>query len=137
MRRSAMSIPNNLSEGCGCSTDLAFAGYVEYALRSACELEYQLFLSCELGFIELRPGSQDIARSSQSKKCSAVCSSDYATMRENENRNEAVQSDLRARLQFEIRSNRVAPRHRTRIKASIPPTAGLPPAESRRLKADR
>jgi four helix bundle protein len=52
MRRAMMSVPNNLSEGCGCSTDLSFAQFVETALRSACEVEYQLLLSRDLRYLD-------------------------------------------------------------------------------------
>ncbi|HJS06092.1 MAG TPA: four helix bundle protein [Pirellulales bacterium] len=52
MRRAMMSVPNNLSEGCGCSTDLSFAQFVETSLRSACEVEYQLLLSRDLKYLD-------------------------------------------------------------------------------------
>ena len=51
MRRASISIPTNLSEGCGCSSDLAFAQFVEVALRSACEVEYQLLLCRDLKYL--------------------------------------------------------------------------------------
>jgi four helix bundle protein len=52
MRRASMSVPTNLSEGCGCSTDLSFAQFVETSLRSTCEVEYQLLLSRDLNYLD-------------------------------------------------------------------------------------
>jgi four helix bundle protein len=52
MRRCASSVPSNLAEGCGRSTDSDFARFVEIAASSALELEYQLLLSCDLEFIK-------------------------------------------------------------------------------------
>jgi four helix bundle protein len=49
MRRSAASIPTNIAEGCGANTDAEFARFCQYAVRSSCELEYQLLLSRDLG----------------------------------------------------------------------------------------
>jgi four helix bundle protein len=46
------SVPSNLAEGCGRSTDSDFARFVEIAASSALELEYQLLLSCDLEFIK-------------------------------------------------------------------------------------
>jgi four helix bundle protein len=51
MRRSAYSIPTNISEGCGASSDADFARFLQIAMKSACEAEYQLVLSRDLGYI--------------------------------------------------------------------------------------
>ncbi|MFZ0312959.1 MAG: four helix bundle protein [Candidatus Korobacteraceae bacterium] len=50
MRRSASSIPTNLAEGCG-RTQPEFGRFVQIGLGSACELEYQLLLARDLGFL--------------------------------------------------------------------------------------
>jgi len=50
MRRSASSVPTNLAEGCG-RTQPEFGRFVQIAFGSACELEYQLLLSRDLGFL--------------------------------------------------------------------------------------
>ena len=50
MRRSAASIPTNLAEGSGRSTDLDHARFVANAIGSASELEYQLLLAADLGY---------------------------------------------------------------------------------------
>jgi four helix bundle protein len=50
IRRAASSIPTNLAEGCG-RTQGEFARFVQIALGSACELEYQLMLVRDLHLI--------------------------------------------------------------------------------------
>ena len=50
IRRAASSIPTNLAEGCG-RTQAEFARFVQIALGSACELEYELLLVRDLRLI--------------------------------------------------------------------------------------
>jgi four helix bundle protein len=50
IRRSSVSIPTNIAEGCGRSTDKEFARFLEISIGSTNETEYLLFLSCDLGF---------------------------------------------------------------------------------------
>src|SRR5688500_19694656 len=45
IRRASMSIPTNISEGCGRNTDAEFARFLQIAMGSASETEYQLLLS--------------------------------------------------------------------------------------------
>ena len=52
MRRSAVSIPSNIAEGSGRSTDKDFANFLSIALGSSFELETQIWLSMDLGFHE-------------------------------------------------------------------------------------
>ena len=50
--RSAVSIPSNIAEGCGKSSDKDFKRYLEIALGSAYELETQLILVNEIHKID-------------------------------------------------------------------------------------
>jgi four helix bundle protein len=40
--RSAESIPSNIVEGCGSSSDPDFARYLDYSIKSCCELEHHI-----------------------------------------------------------------------------------------------
>lgn len=48
LRRSAVSIPANLAEGCGRSSDADFARFTQIAVGSASELEYHLLIAKDL-----------------------------------------------------------------------------------------
>jgi four helix bundle protein len=52
MRRAAVSLPSNIAEGCGRGSDPDFARFLIIAMGSACELEYQLLLSKDLGYVD-------------------------------------------------------------------------------------
>ena len=49
MRRAAVSTGSNIAEGCGRSTDRAFANFLEMALGSVLELMYQAHVASRLG----------------------------------------------------------------------------------------
>lgn len=51
MRRSAISIPSNIAEGSGKSSNKDFIRFLEISHSSSFELETQLILSNDLGFI--------------------------------------------------------------------------------------
>ena len=53
MRRSSSSIPTNIAEGCGRNTEKDFARFLDNAMGSASELEYQLILAYDLQYITL------------------------------------------------------------------------------------
>ena len=50
LRRSTYSIPLNIVESCGKSTDKDFARYLDNALGSTHEVEYTCYLINDLGF---------------------------------------------------------------------------------------
>lgn len=51
MKKSASSIPTNIAEGCGRSTNPQFKHFLDIAAGSATEIQYQLILSKYLGYI--------------------------------------------------------------------------------------
>ena len=51
IRRAAISIPLNIEEGCGRNSDKELRRFVKIASGSASELEYQILLSRELGYL--------------------------------------------------------------------------------------
>lgn len=52
LRRAATSVPTNIVEGCGRFTQKDFAKFLQDAFGSAQEIEYLLFLSFELTYID-------------------------------------------------------------------------------------
>lgn len=48
MRRAAVSIPSNIAEGCGRTSDKEFKRFIEMALSSAFELETQMIIGDNL-----------------------------------------------------------------------------------------
>ena len=52
IRRASASIPINISEGCGRGSNKDFARFLQIAIGSACEVEYELLLAKELKYIE-------------------------------------------------------------------------------------
>ena len=51
IRRASVSIPTNLAEGCGRTTDSEFARFIHISLGSAHEVEYLLQLSKDLQYL--------------------------------------------------------------------------------------
>jgi four helix bundle protein len=50
-RRSAMSIPSNIAEGTGRGSDPDFVRFLTIAFGSSCELDYQILLASDLGYV--------------------------------------------------------------------------------------
>ncbi|WP_025765263.1 four helix bundle protein [Dyadobacter tibetensis] len=53
IRRSSSSIPTNIAEGCGRDSDAELCRFMIISMGSASELEYQLILSRDLGYLNL------------------------------------------------------------------------------------
>jgi four helix bundle protein len=51
VRRACVSIPANISEGCGRNSETELARFFQIAMGSASELEYHLLLAHDLGFL--------------------------------------------------------------------------------------
>ncbi len=58
IRRSAVSIPSNIAEGCGRKTDKDFSNFLGMALGSSFEFETQLIISKNLEFIPVEDFGQ-------------------------------------------------------------------------------
>jgi four helix bundle protein len=52
MRRASASIPTNIAEGCGRETSKDYAHFLQIALGSSFELDYQIFLAKDLKYID-------------------------------------------------------------------------------------
>ena len=51
MRRAVSSIPTNIAEGCGRASNKDFAHFIQIAIGSATEVEYQLLLAHDINYI--------------------------------------------------------------------------------------
>ena len=51
IRRAAVSIPSNFAEGCGHLSKKEFRRYLQIAAASTSELQYQLILARDLGYL--------------------------------------------------------------------------------------
>jgi len=52
IRRAGASVPANIAEGCGHDSDKEFSRYLQMAAASTSELQYQLILAYDLGYLK-------------------------------------------------------------------------------------
>lgn len=52
LRRSAVSIPSNIAEGCGRGTNPQLIHFLDIAIGSLCELETQIYIASDQGYIK-------------------------------------------------------------------------------------
>ena len=58
LRRCAVSVPSNIAEGCGRNTDKQLIHFLNIAMGSLTELETQVIISHELGYINSEIGKK-------------------------------------------------------------------------------
>ena len=63
-----VSIPTNISEGCGRGSDKDFAKFAQIAIGSASESEYLILLSNELGYIDKNDSDELIEKVCEIKR---------------------------------------------------------------------
>ena len=68
LRRAVVSISSNIAEGCAKPTDVDFARFLDQALGSAYEVETQLIISQNVGYITEEQGQDLIKRNRDIQK---------------------------------------------------------------------
>ena len=68
IRRSSSSIATNIAEGCGRGSDADFGRFLQMAMGSASESEYQILLSFDLNYIDENQYKQMTAKVTEIKR---------------------------------------------------------------------
>jgi four helix bundle protein len=68
LRRASTSIPINIAEGSGRDTELDFARFLQIAAGSASEVEYELLLARDLGYLSPELSSELTDRTTEVKR---------------------------------------------------------------------
>lgn len=68
IRRSSSSIATNIAEGCGRGSDADFSRFLQMAMGSASESEYQILLSFDLNYIDENQYKQMNAKVTEIKR---------------------------------------------------------------------
>ena len=68
IRRSSSSIATNIAEGCGRGSDADFGRFLQMAMGSASESEYQILLSFDLNYIDENQFKQMNAKVTEIKR---------------------------------------------------------------------
>ena len=68
IRRSAVSIPSNIAEGCGRGTTKQMSLFVDIAVGSSCELETQIYLATDLLHIDKTESEKIISKIEEVRK---------------------------------------------------------------------
>lgn len=78
LRRAAVSVPSNIAEGQGRSSDREFALFISHALGSLMEVETQVLIAQDLGYIE-KPRAEQLLQ--QSAEIGRLANGLLATLR--------------------------------------------------------
>ena len=68
IRRSAVSVPSNIAEGCGRNTQKETKRFMNYAIGSNCELETQLELATHFGYLNKEQGLEFLQELTRNRK---------------------------------------------------------------------
>jgi len=68
IRRSSISVPSNIAEGCGRGTDKQLIQFLNISIGSLCELETQIYLANDLEFIDNQVNNKIIQEIAEVRK---------------------------------------------------------------------
>ena len=104
MRRSAVSVPCNIVEGCARETPADYLHFLTTAYASAKELEYQVSLSARLGFLQDAHGVQ--AEAAEVSRSLNACINGFKRMMQEEQKEQSMAVGLKPKAQSLTRRSR-------------------------------